>query len=86
MAKVQISIDNELLARIDKYADDNYMSRSGLISLATSQFLNQADTIQAIKELSACMRKIVANGTVDHETKEQLEEFEAFAKMLCQNL
>ena len=32
--KVQISIDDELVKRVDNYADKNYLTRSGLISLA----------------------------------------------------
>lgn len=85
MAKVQISIDNDLLARIDKYADSNYMSRSGFISLATSQYLQSADTVKAIKELTACMRRIADNGNIDAQSKKELEEFETFARLLAEN-
>ena len=35
--KVNISLDDELMKRLDDYADRNYMSRSGLISLACTQ-------------------------------------------------
>lgn len=38
-----------MVERIDNYADANYMSRSGLISFATSQYLNQAK----IKDIKA---------------------------------
>lgn len=85
MAKVQISIDNDLLARIDKYANSNYMSRSGFISLATSQYLQSADTVKAIKELTACMRRIADNGNIDAQSKKELEEFETFARLLSEN-
>lgn len=82
MAKVQISIDDELLQRVDRQADANYMSRSGLISLACSQFLNSQDVMLAIKDISLAMRKIADNGTVDQETMEQLEDFERLSRML----
>lgn len=85
MAKVQISIDNDLLARIDKYANSNYMSRSGFISLVTSQYLQSADTVKAIKELTACMRRIADNGNIDSQSKKELEEFETFARLLFEN-
>lgn len=80
--KVGITLDDELLKRIDSYADANYLSRSGLLSLAVTQFLNQAEVTNAIKEMALCMRKIADNGTVDHETMEQLEDFERLSKML----
>lgn len=82
MAKVQITLDDKLLDRIDTYADENYMSRSGLVSLAATQFLNSADITKAVKDLSLSMRKIADTGTVDHETMEQLEDFERIAQYL----
>jgi metal-responsive CopG/Arc/MetJ family transcriptional regulator len=47
--KIQISIDDRLLERVDKYADENYMSRSGFASLAMSQYLNQNDMLNLLK-------------------------------------
>lgn len=83
--KVQISLDDNLVSRIDNYADANYMSRSGLISFATVQFLNQAEVMTMVKDMSIAMRKIADKGTLDHETMEQLEDFERLAKMLTGN-
>lgn len=80
--KVQITLDDALMERVDAYADENYMSRSGLLSLAVTQYLNAADVTKAIKEMALCMRKIADNGTVDRETMEQLEDFERLSKML----
>jgi metal-responsive CopG/Arc/MetJ family transcriptional regulator len=82
MAKVQITLDDKLLERIDTYADENYMSRSGLVSLAATQFLNTAEITRAVKDLSLAMRKIADTGTVDHDTMEQLEDFERVAQYL----
>lgn len=82
MAKVQITLDDELLERVDTYADENYMSRSGLLSLAATQFLNAADVSRAVKELSLAMQKIAETGRLDHDTIEQLEDFERLAKFL----
>ena len=39
--KVNVTLDDELMQRVDNYADRNYMSRSGLISIAVTQYLNQ---------------------------------------------
>lgn len=80
--KVQITLDDALMARVDAYADANYMSRSGLLSLAVTQYLNAADVTMAIKDMAVCIRKIADSGSVDHETMEQLEDFERLSKML----
>lgn len=84
--KVNITLDDELMKRLDDYADRNYMSRSGLMSLAVTQYLNANEMILAVKDMALCMRKIADAGSVDHETMEQLEDFERFAKMLSTGL
>lgn len=80
--KVGITLDDELLKRIDSYADENYMSRSGLLSVAATHYLNALEVQSAIKDISLAMRKIADTGKVDHETLEQLEDFERLAKFM----
>ena len=82
MIKVQLSIDENLIDRIDKYADENYMSRSGFFTLAASQFLNQAEVVFAIRDLSLAMQKIAKDKKIDDETLERLEDFERLSRML----
>lgn len=80
--KLGISLDEDLLKRADAYADKNYMSRSGLISLALSAYLSSAELVGYMRDLSLCVRKIADTGTVDHETLEQIEDLERVAKLL----
>ncbi len=79
--KVGITLDDDLLVRVDAFADRNYMSRSGLISLALTQYLNSQEMINAITDMSLSMRKIADSGEVDHDTLEQLEDFQRVAEM-----
>lgn len=79
MAKIQISLDDELLKRVDTYADDNYMSRSGLITLAATQFLNMNEVTKAIVSLNAAMQRIADTGKVDDETMKELENWQRLA-------
>lgn len=85
MAKVQISVDDRLLARIDEHAQRNYMSRSGLVSIACTQYLNSAEVVDAVKDISLSIRKIADCGSIDDETLNQLEDFERLSKMLVAN-
>ena len=80
--KVYITLDEALLQRIESYADENYLTRSGLITLATRQFLLQAEASRAIVDMSLAMRKIADTGTIDDDQRRQLEDFERFARML----
>jgi metal-responsive CopG/Arc/MetJ family transcriptional regulator len=80
--KVQITVDEELLARVDEYAEDNYMNRSGLFCLATNQFLNAQAATKAVVEMAIAMRRIADKGEVDEETLNQLEQFEKMCKVM----
>lgn len=80
--KVQISVDDELMKRVDVFADDNYMSRSTLFTIAVTQYINAQDVTRAIKEMAVAMKKIADTGKVDHETMEELEDFQRLANML----
>ena len=80
--KVNITFNDDLMRRIDDYAERNYMSRSGLISFAITQFLNGQQVISAVQDLSVSMRKIADTGEVDEDTTKKLQEFEMFAKYI----
>lgn len=85
MMKVQISVDDELMKRVDTFADENYMSRSTLFTIAVTQYVNQQDVTKAIKDMAVAMQKIADTGKVDHEVMEELEDFKRLAKMLSVN-
>lgn len=85
MAKVQISIDDKLLDRIDCYADENYITRSGLISMGMSEYLNSRETMRLIKNLNVAVQRIADQGAVDEDTMRQLEDFERLCKIITAN-
>ena len=80
--KVNITLDEELLQRIESFADENYLTRSGLITLATSRYLSQVEASRAIVDLSLAIRKIAETGTITEDQLKELENFERFARML----
>ena len=82
MAKINISINDELLARVDNYADDNYTSRSGLITTASTEYLNARETVMLVKNLSLAIGKIAETGDVDEETLKMMEDFERATKII----
>lgn len=79
MAKTTISIRDDLMARADEVADSLYMTRSGLISAALSQYLLQFEVQEAIKNLSLSIAKIDPKDGIDPETMHQLEDFQRLA-------
>lgn len=73
--KVQITMDEELLSRLDAWADDSYMTRSGLITVAVSQYLNQVEAVKAVKGVALSLRKIADSGFVTDEQMKELEDW-----------
>lgn len=80
--KLQISLDDELVARIDSCADSNYMSRSGFISQACVQMLNQTEAVSSLVRISYACQKVAETNQLDDETKQQFKDFERIAKVL----
>lgn len=80
--KVQITMDDELMKRVDDYAAKNYMSRSGLIAQACLSYLTQNEALSAVKDISLSIRKIADTGSIDEDTEKKLKDFELFIKML----
>lgn len=80
--KVQMSINDELLAKIDSYTKANYMTRSGFVSMACAQYLLAHEMQATLRELALCMREIADKGAVDKEQLDRLEDIERTLKVL----
>ena len=80
--KVQISMDNALVQRVDQYAEENYISRSALVTIALTQFLNAQEVTSAVKDMAVCIRKIADTGEIDSETQQKLRDLEIRCKVL----
>ena len=74
--KVNITLDDKLMERIDNYADENYMSRSGFVSLACANYLNSMDVLAMVKDISKAMNRIAETGELDKGTMKILQEYE----------
>lgn len=79
--KVNITVDDELMKKIDEYADEHYMSRSGLMSLACSQYLQQYEMMSAIKGMGLAVEKLATEGA-DEELLKELDSYSRLCKML----
>lgn len=80
--KVNITINEELMKRADAYAERNYLSRSGLMSLALTNYLNSFELLSSLNDIKFSMRKIADNNVVDEETLEKLTDFERLCHVL----
>ena len=73
--RVSISMDDELVKRIDEVADIMYTSRSGFVSMACTQLLNAQEMLLAVKDMALTMRKIADKGEIDADTQSELDNY-----------
>lgn len=79
-AKIQITMDDELLKSVDDYCDKHYMNRSWMISQAVIQLVNQQKMFDAITDMSFALKKAIEQGTIDDDMKKEMEAFEVLCK------
>lgn len=82
--RVQISIDEGLLARVDSCAESSYTTRSGLITAALNSYLTSLEALSAVKDLAFTARKIADSNTIDDDSKQKLADFERLSKLLIE--
>lgn len=80
--KINITMKDELIKRVEEYADENYISKSGTIAMAVNQFLNAQEMSKHIRIMAMAMKKISETNQLDDEIIQQLQDFERFAKVL----
>ena len=74
--KLNVTIREDLLARMDDYADENGMTRSGLIAMAVTQYLNAVEAMPSVNKLLNAMAA-VSDGVL----KGEMAPHEAEAKI-----
>lgn len=79
--RINISMDDSLVARLDDYCKKNYIKRSGFISSAVNRSLNESESLGYLKSLAFAMNKIADTSTIDSETKSILDDFARFAEL-----
>ena len=79
--KLNISLDEKLVERMEDVMDELYLNRSGLISLALSQFFDQREMMNCVKRMSFACQKIADSGTIDDAVKAELDDLYRLANL-----
>ena len=74
--KLNVTIREDLLESMDDYADENGMTRSGLIAMAVTQYLNAVEAMPSVNKLLNAMAA-VSDGVL----KGEMAPHEAEAKI-----
>lgn len=78
--KVQISVADNLMERIDKYVNENGLNRSSFASVAMIQYLNQVECVAAMRSVALSVRKMSERGNLTEEDLQKIKEFEVLAE------
>lgn len=84
-AKVQISMDEGLLARLDEFADRSFCTRSGAIAMAVSQLVLQDELQRSIRTMAVAMQRIAENNEIDEQSKQELAQLQSIAAMISKS-
>lgn len=79
--KLSISLPDELVAKIDEVADSNFMTRSGLIAMCCTTYINQMSALEAINNMSKVLENMASQGASD-EAMAELEKLQYTAQLL----
>lgn len=77
--KIQITMDERLARRVRDFAENNYLSVSGVLTTAAAQYLNQFEAVRILKGYGDSLRKIADSGVC---TPEQMKELEDWGRAL----
>ena len=85
MAKVNISMDDELLKKMDECADARYMSRSTFMSMCVTDKIAQIEAVKTLSLVSDTLEKISKSDLTDDVQKE-VNDLVTTSKMLLLSL
>lgn len=80
--KIQVTLEQDLLDRIEAYAERNGLSRSSMMAYAATQLMRTDEAISSMASVAASMRRIADSGEISEQDRKQLEQFEAMASLL----
>ena len=84
MAKVQISIDDDLLVKVDDYCKKNCITRSGFISMMCSQWLQKEELTKTLNILQGAMLKVTEGKDLPPEQQQELDDYMRLVSMFNQ--
>ena len=79
--KVNVTMDEDLLKRVDDYADEHYTTRSGVVSLAVDQLVSTDELKSCIKRVTVAMESMAKGKELTAEERGDLETFRVLASV-----
>lgn len=71
--KVNITIDADLLRKIDDYCDSYYQTRSGFFAQCAIEKIQSLESLNKLSEISAILEKVSKEEVVDDKTQKEID-------------
>lgn len=82
MAKFAISMQDELLEKIDVHCEKNYINRSAFIAQCVNNTLVSMEIPEVLGKICYLYERIVYDNEVDENTLEELKKFKLITEVL----
>lgn len=83
MAKINITIDDELLAKVDSYCDAYYQSRSGFFAQCAIEKIHAIESLNTLSQITSVLDKVSRSETgLDEETQKEIDELTSLSNKL----
>lgn len=83
--RVNMTLNDELIHRIDNYAKSNYMNRSSVVSFACNQFLMAHELQSLLVDMKRCFQKIAETGCCSEEQLAELARYQSLFDMVTKS-
>ena len=80
--KFNISLKKQLFDRIEDYADELGLSRSGFIAFCCSQYMNAQDALKQMEQLTKLMKDIGSKSELSDTDKQAIRDMETVVRTL----
>lgn len=80
--KITMNVNDDLLERVDRYARQNYLTRTSVFCFAVSQFLTAQELPSIMSNLNNAMIKISETGTISEEDQKTLDAMQLICDAL----
>lgn len=84
--RIQISIDDDLLERIDKFAVKNFMTRSALLQQSALSYIQSREFLSLLPDMSMTLKNIAAKEDLSDEDSKQIKDMENVVSMFRSNM
>lgn len=72
MAKLNITIQDDLLAQLEEYADKTAQTKSGFIATSVRTYIDSLRYFSMLSEMENAFKRLGTNGNNDTETIDEL--------------